>query len=112
MASQKVFIDLFDNEAEHQDFGSRQDKVTPFEAIMESMGRKIDRIRGLIVDLRNSFDVPLGFSESMSNSHSALVCIHYPFKEHSMVWKEWARERKEEISPQAHDRNYSAKRDG
>ncbi|MCD7464810.1 hypothetical protein HAX54_053444 [Datura stramonium] len=73
VASQKVFIDLVDNEAEHQDFGSRQDKVTPFEASMESMGRKIDRIRGFVVDLRNSSDVPPGFSESMSNSHSTPV---------------------------------------
>ncbi|MCD7456326.1 hypothetical protein HAX54_031307 [Datura stramonium] len=70
MASQKVFIDLVDNETERQDFGSRQDKVTPFEARMESMERKIDRIRGLVVDLRNSSDVPSSFLESMSKSHS------------------------------------------
>ncbi|MCD7461256.1 hypothetical protein HAX54_045749 [Datura stramonium] len=44
MASQKVFIDLVDNEAEHQDFGSRQHKVTPFEASMESMERNTSKI--------------------------------------------------------------------
>ncbi|MCD9645650.1 hypothetical protein HAX54_034695 [Datura stramonium] len=69
MASQKVFIDLVDNEVEHQYYGSHQDKVTPFEASMESMKRKIDRIRGLVIDLRNSSDVASGFSESMSESH-------------------------------------------
>ncbi|MCE3052395.1 hypothetical protein HAX54_052503 [Datura stramonium] len=71
MASQKVFIDLVDNEVEHQDFGSCRDKVTTFEASMESMERKIDGIRGLIVDLRNSSDVPPDFPKSMSKSHSA-----------------------------------------
>ncbi|MCD7458964.1 hypothetical protein HAX54_039715 [Datura stramonium] len=47
MASHKVFIDLVDNEAKHQDFESRQDKVTSFEASMEC------------------------FPESMSKSHFA-----------------------------------------
>ncbi|MCD7459535.1 hypothetical protein HAX54_041199 [Datura stramonium] len=42
---------------------------------MESMEMKIDRIRGLVVDLRNSSDVPPGFPESMSKSHSTAL-IH------------------------------------
>ncbi|MCE3216961.1 hypothetical protein HAX54_009722 [Datura stramonium] len=71
MASQRVFIDLVDSEVEHQDCGSHQDKIIPFEASMESMERKIDQIRGLVVDFRNSSDVPPGFLESMSKSHSA-----------------------------------------
>ncbi|MCE5166400.1 hypothetical protein HAX54_018724 [Datura stramonium] len=40
---------------------------------MESMERKIDRIRGFVVDLRNSSHVPPGFPESMSKGRSALV---------------------------------------
>ncbi|MCD9640638.1 hypothetical protein HAX54_026045 [Datura stramonium] len=55
-----VFIDLVKSKVEHQDFGSRRDKVTPFEESMESRERKIDRIRELVVDLRNSSDVPPG----------------------------------------------------
>ncbi|MCD9639410.1 hypothetical protein HAX54_023923 [Datura stramonium] len=38
---------------------------------MESMERKIDRIKGFVVDLTNSSDVPPNFPESMSKSHSA-----------------------------------------